>query len=96
MTLELYIGLTIRRRREELGLSQAELSALANITDATLSNIENGQHGGRLYTVAVLFVCLNLDLNLISKLAFETLRNDERYQIEKERLLRSKPDLKLP
>ena len=96
MTLEHYIGLTIRRRREALGLSQAELSALANITDATLSNIENSQHGGRFYTIAALFVCLDLDLNLISDLILEMLRNDERYQIEKNCLLHSKPDLKLP
>lgn len=96
MTLENYIGLTIRRKREELGLSQEELSALANITDATLSNIENGQHNGRLYTIAALFACLDLDLNLISNLVLEKLRNDERYQTEKSCLLRSKPGLRLP
>lgn len=96
MTLEHYIGLTIRHRRKELGLSQAELSALANITDTTLSNIENGQHGGHLSTIATLFVCLDLDLNLISNLILEMLHNDERYRNEKNRLLHSKPDLKLP
>lgn len=96
MTLENYIGLTIRRRRKELGLSQAELSALADITDTTLSNIENGQHGGQLSTIATLFVCLDLDLNLVSHLILEKLHHDERYQNEKSRLLHNKPGLKLP
>lgn len=96
MTLEHYIGITIRGRRKELGLSQAELSALAGITDTTLSNIEKGQYGGRFYTIAILFGCLNLDLNLISDLVFEMLRNDERYQAEKLHLLHRKPNLKLP
>jgi len=87
MTLEQYIGMTIRSKRKELGWPQADLAALTGITDTTLSNIENGRHSARMEIIAALFISLGLDLRLISDLVCEKLLNDERYLTERERLL---------
>ncbi len=41
------LGENVRRRREEMGLSQDELAARAKMDLANLSRVENGRSGSR-------------------------------------------------
>lgn len=42
----MHIGERVKRRRLELGLTQAELACLAGVTQPKLSNLERGVEGG--------------------------------------------------
>jgi SOS-response transcriptional repressor LexA len=54
------VGARIRRRRKELGMSQVELAAAANLNQGYLSQIENGRANPRPRTIDALAVALNL------------------------------------
>ena len=54
------IGGRIRRRRKELGLTQAGLASLAGVNQGFISQIERGEANARPRTVDALSVALNL------------------------------------
>ena len=61
-TLQIRLGATIRRSRENAGLTQARLAALCGSTAPALSLIENGRVDARLSTVAAISKALEFDL----------------------------------
>lgn len=57
----------IRKRREELELSQDVLAALTNISSPHLSDIENGKKNPSLFLLKKIFNVLNVDFELKEK-----------------------------
>ena len=60
------IGGRIRRRRKELGLTQAGLASLAGVNQGFISQIERGEANARPRTVDALSVALNLPQGVLS------------------------------
>jgi HTH-type transcriptional regulator/antitoxin HipB len=56
------IGAALRRRRKQLGLSQAALGARINSRQATISSLESGDPGTKLATLLEALSALNLEL----------------------------------
>lgn len=56
------IGAAIRRRRRILGLSQGRLGARANMRQATISALENGEAATQLRTLTDVLAVLGLEL----------------------------------
>ncbi len=56
------LGLALRRRRSELGLTQAQVAERAGVRTATVSAIENGDPGTKSSTIFALLVALDLEL----------------------------------
>jgi transcriptional regulator with XRE-family HTH domain len=57
-----YFAANLRRRRKELGLSQEQLGARANIQMADISRYESGSRDPRVSTVARLAVALDVSI----------------------------------
>ena len=56
------LGVTLRRHRRQLKLTQAELAARAGIRQGTVSQVENGLETVKLRTVMDLLRALDLEL----------------------------------
>ena len=56
------LGLTLRQRRRELGLTQSQIAEQAGVRAATVSAVENGDSGVKLSTVFALLAALSLEL----------------------------------
>ena len=68
------IGPSIRERRKQRGLTQAELAGRAGISRVTLSKLENGKLSGiSLRTVLTTLDQLNLELAMVEPGALPTL-----------------------
>jgi transcriptional regulator with XRE-family HTH domain len=61
------IGRNIRNRRNELNMTQAELSELAGITQATLSYIELGTNKPQFDNLQALAVALQISIDELVK-----------------------------
>lgn len=59
-----YIGMQIRLRRTELGLSQNDVVAQTGITQSQLSKIERGEADIKLSTLAILRSALALKITV--------------------------------
>lgn len=57
------IGLIVKNKRDELGLTQEELSAQLDIDQSNLSNIENGKNFPSFTTFCTLAETLNIEPN---------------------------------
>ena len=57
------IGLIVKNKRDELGLTQEELSAQLDIDQSNLSNIENGKNYPSFTTFCTLVETLNIEPN---------------------------------
>lgn len=56
------LGVALRRRRRELGLTQRELAARAGLRQGTISQVENGLETMKLRTVMDLLRALELEI----------------------------------
>ena len=56
------IGASIRRRRRTLDLRQSDVGDKANLRQATISALENGESGIRLRTLIDVMAALDLEL----------------------------------
>lgn len=56
------LGAALRRRRRQLGLSQAALGDRTNLRQATISALENGEPGTQLRTLMDVVAALGLEL----------------------------------
>lgn len=56
------LGLNLRQRRRELGLTQSQIAEQAGVRTATVSAVENGDPGVKLSTVFALLAALDLEL----------------------------------
>lgn len=61
------IGNQIRRRREELGITQVQLSDLSGIDRANISKIERGTYNISIDILSRISEALNLDVELRPK-----------------------------
>ena len=65
------IGTTIKRKRKELGLTQAELAKRASLSRTTLSKVENGYFGNiSVATLENILSTLGLTISLEAKNPF--------------------------
>ena len=65
------IGTTIKQKRKELGLTQAELAKRANLSRTTLSKVENGYFGNiSVATLENILSTLGLTIKLEAKNPF--------------------------
>jgi HTH-type transcriptional regulator/antitoxin HipB len=58
------LGRVLKMRRKELNLTQIEAGKKFNLTQKTVSNIENGRPGVQLETLFRLMSALNLEIHL--------------------------------
>ncbi len=58
------LGLALRQRRRELGLTQSQIAERAGLRTATVSVVENGDPGVKLSTIFTLLVALDLELSV--------------------------------
>ncbi|HEX3861350.1 MAG TPA: helix-turn-helix domain-containing protein [Stellaceae bacterium] len=56
------IGYALRRKRRQLGLTQASLGENANLRQATISALEAGEASAQLRTVCAILAALDLEL----------------------------------
>jgi HTH-type transcriptional regulator / antitoxin HipB len=56
------LGLALRQRRRELGLTQTQVAERAGVRAATVSAVENGDPGAKLSTIFALLIALDLEL----------------------------------
>jgi len=56
------LGALVARKREEQGLTQAELGNRTSMRQATISALENGRPGSRISTLMEVLAALNLEL----------------------------------
>lgn len=70
----LLIGNRIRNHREEKGLTQARLAELAEISERTVSDIENGKITSKYDNILKISSALDIPINYIlsDKCAFDT------------------------
>lgn len=61
------LGCVLKMRRKKLGLTQIEAGKKINLTQKTVSNIENGRPGVQLETLFRLMSALNLEIHLESR-----------------------------
>ena len=59
------LAATVRRRRKELGLRQAELAALSGCSERFVHTVENGKISLRLDKLLDVFAVLGLDLSVV-------------------------------
>src|SRR5687767_13854964 len=63
--LKKYIGLQIKRKREQSGLRQEDVGKVLRLTRISIMNIEQGRHSGTIHTILLfcqLFKCTPNDL----------------------------------
>ncbi len=58
------LGGALKMHRKKLGLTQGEAGGKFNLTQKTVSNIENGRPGVQLETLFRLMSALNLEIHL--------------------------------
>lgn len=58
------LGSAIKRRRNELALTQADLARLAGMHQPTISHIESGQNGSSLEAIFRILGALGLEIEL--------------------------------
>ena len=58
------LGRVLKMQRKKLGLTQIEAGEKFNLTQKTVSNIENGRPGVQLETLFRLMSALNLEIHL--------------------------------
>lgn len=58
------LGRTLKMHRKKRGLTQVQAGAKFNLTQKTVSNIENGRPGVQLDTLFRLMSALNLEMHL--------------------------------
>ncbi|MDZ7628748.1 MAG: helix-turn-helix domain-containing protein [Parvularculaceae bacterium] len=58
------LGASLRRRRRQLGLSQAALGERAGVRQATISTIESGGQSARLSTLFDVMSALQLEISV--------------------------------
>jgi HTH-type transcriptional regulator/antitoxin HipB len=61
------LGVRIRERRRQLGLTQASLAGVARVTTRVLGEIENGKASAQLDGVLRVLAALGLDVYLRSR-----------------------------
>lgn len=90
MPITQYIGVIIRGRRKECGLTLEELANLAGISRTQLSNIELGKCCASAEILFTLLVCLEIDSHDIYELKRQLMECDTRYLAEREYIRRKR------
>lgn len=89
------IGQIIRNTREDLNLTQEELSARIELDQSNLSNIENGKNFPSFITFCKLIEELNVEPNNLLRFLKFNVNNKEIVDIEiEEHIKKCTPDLK--
>ncbi len=65
------VGLLVYKIRIEKGITQQELAELADVSDKTICNIENGKKDIVLSTIVKVLVALKIEANDILKAQWE-------------------------
>lgn len=78
--MDMNIGEQIRRRREELGLSQAELAKRIGVTQGSIGNYESGVSNPKMELMTKLFEALDTDANYLFHEALDIQRMSFTYQ----------------
>ena len=73
------IGEQIRRRREELGLSQSELAKRIGVTQGSVGNYESGVSNPKMELMPKLFEALDTDANYLFHEALDIQKMDFTY-----------------
>jgi y4mF family transcriptional regulator len=68
------IGKSIRKRRQELGITQGDLAELSNTSDKTVRAVERGQGNPRLDTLLSILGVLGLSMLIASITSHEQKR----------------------
>lgn len=59
------IGENIRKRREELGMSQLDLAKMIGVTQGSIGNYESGVSNPKMELLPKIFEALNIDANYL-------------------------------
>lgn len=59
------LGAIIKKRRNEVGMTQDQLSSVTNLSRNYISDIENGRYTPSLNALSKIAICLNIDLNVL-------------------------------
>lgn len=60
---DIQLGKSLRQKREEVGLTQAELSARSGVSRVTINQIENGRQSPRIETFATICAALGTGID---------------------------------
>jgi|HigsolmetaAR206D_1030411.scaffolds.fasta_scaffold07300_3 transcriptional regulator with XRE-family HTH domain len=59
------LGKIIKSKRNEIGMTQDQLSSATRLSRNYISDIENGRYMPSINSLSKIAVCLNMDLNLL-------------------------------
>jgi transcriptional regulator with XRE-family HTH domain len=59
------LGAIIKKKRNEVGITQDELSSATNLSRNYISDIENGRYTPSLNALSKIAICLDIDLNVL-------------------------------
>lgn len=80
--LTYYVGIRVKERREELSLTQLELSEKLKMSRASISNMEKGRHQIPLTTLFDLSKVLGVNMSYFLPVSEIKLNNFENYNIQ--------------
>ncbi|QXJ39542.1 anaerobic benzoate catabolism transcriptional regulator [Parageobacillus caldoxylosilyticus] len=59
------LGTIIKKKRNELGMTQDQLASTTNLSRNYISDIENGRYTPSLNALSKIAICLDIDLNVL-------------------------------
>ncbi|MGG6437421.1 helix-turn-helix transcriptional regulator [Saccharococcus caldoxylosilyticus] len=59
------LGAIIKKKRNEAGMTQDQLSSATNLSRNYISDIENGRYTPSLNALSKIAICLDIDLNVL-------------------------------
>jgi transcriptional regulator with XRE-family HTH domain len=71
------LGKIIKRKRNEIGMTQDQLSSATRLSRNYISDIENGRYMPSINSLSKIAVCLNMDLNLLKMTEIQVNRDNE-------------------
>jgi transcriptional regulator with XRE-family HTH domain len=71
------LGKIIKRKRNEIGMTQDQLSSATRLSRNYISDIENGRYMPSINSLSKIAVCLNIDLNMLKMTEIQVNRDNE-------------------
>ncbi|WP_258262847.1 helix-turn-helix domain-containing protein [Rossellomorea sp. SC111] len=70
----LYLGILLRKRRDEMGYTQAELEEKAQLARTTISKIERNDRIPESYTLSKIAIALGISVDRLNEEVWENVR----------------------
>jgi transcriptional regulator with XRE-family HTH domain len=70
------LGAIIKKKRNEIGMTQDQLSSATKLSRNYISDIENGRYMPSLNSLSKIAICLDIDLNVLKMTEIQGFKND--------------------